>query len=74
MNKNETTLGKRLKIIAENSKVNLEIEKLTNKLVELAEQGNTAVRFNDLREYTPLMIATGALWDWLTNNDLSYSG
>ena len=68
------TLGKKLRQLTEQARVNTEATKLIEVLEEAANRGEDHVKFNDLREVVPNMIMSETLWNWLRVNELKFEG
>lgn len=67
-------LGKRLRAISANSKVKVEIDRFEKILIDLAEQGGTSAKFEDLREYLPTFINNGTIKTWMEEQELKMVG
>lgn len=67
-------LGRQLKKIMLDAKVNIEVQALTDQLVEAAQQSLGYKKFNDLRDVVPTLIMNDSLWSWLTTNEIRYNG
>lgn len=67
-------LGRQLKKIMLDAKVNIEVQALTDQLVEAAQQSLGYKKFNDLRDVVPTLIMNDSLWSWLTTNEIRYDG
>lgn len=67
-------LGQQLKRIMLEARVNVEVQALTDMLVAEAQRSIGFKEFDDLRDVVPTLIMNDTLWNWLTANEIRYSG
>jgi hypothetical protein len=67
-------LGRHLRAIMIESKINIEAQNFANKLFEAAKNGLGHMKFEDLREELPTMIMNETVWTWLKDNELRFTG
>ena len=68
------SLGKKLRRLTEQAKVNVEAQALIQILVDAANIGEDHVYFPDLRSIVPKMIMNETIFRWLDSNEIRYSG
>lgn len=66
--------GEQLRYITRNHKIESELTKFKNILLEQAKKGDDRVRIEKLDQKFPILYADGSLWDWLRENNVGVTG
>lgn len=71
---NTLSLGRRLRLITNQARAQMEANKFVELLVAAAEQGQESISFPDLRDHLNNMIMDNTVWEWFKVNELNVSG
>ena len=71
---NTLSLGKRLRLITNQARAQMEANKFVEVLTAAAEKGQESISFPDLRDYLNNMIMDNTVWEWFRINELNASG
>lgn len=68
------SLGKRLRLITNQARAQMEANRFVEVLTAAAEQGQDSIFFPDLRDHLNNMIMENTVWEWFRINELNVSG